>query len=269
MEKIVFAEGWRKYFLQAGFESFEDFFNASGKQVNKNKKRDVQFFTLGKETAAQQTFFMKRFFKPYFKDMLFTFFNFGRICSQSKCEWNNANILLKNGIDTYRPVCYGERTILGIERESFFITKKLQGVCLTDFLAEKWNRMDDKAKNNLMAALGKFFSKIHNAAISMQDLYVWHIFLTEQIEVNNLPKYDFAVIDLHRMKNNVRNKGEYLENLGRFHHSMTDNYFDENNRKFLIRSYGGESSESDIQALINKVENLSMKVSAKRKPKPY
>ena len=89
--------------------------------------------TIG-EGARRKELFMKRFYDPHFKDMLFTLGNFGRICSQGQCEWNNANLLLQNGIETYKPICCGWESACGFEKRSFFITEKIDGICLADFV---------------------------------------------------------------------------------------------------------------------------------------
>ncbi|MBL7106614.1 MAG: hypothetical protein ISS77_03270 [Phycisphaerae bacterium] len=270
MERVFFADGWSDYFKNCGISSFDDFFHITHDgQVNKNTKRDVRFFTLNQKSGSEHTFFMKRFFSPHFKDMLFTLNQFGRICSQARCEWNNAAILLKNGTQTYLPVCFGEKTILGIETKSFFITQKLDSICLTDFLSQKWHQMQAGDKDELIVSLGRFFQKIHKAAISLEDLYVWHIFIKESKAKNGDIKYDFAVIDLHRMKHNVKNERKLLSNLGRFHHSMTDTYFDDRLRRLLLESYAHTDARTDMGTFVDDIKKLSDKVSAKRNPKPY
>lgn len=264
-EKIVFEDSWQHVFAEFGLNCFDDFFNFSGgERINKNNKRNVQTLTFG-DGSARKVFFMKRFSYPHLKDMLFTWRNFGRAVSQAQCEWENANILLKNGIKTYQPVCYGERTNLGIETKSFFITKELQSQCLTDFLAQNWVNLSQSQKEKVIASLAKVIRKVHDAGISLPDLYVWHIFLSETENGD----YEFAVIDLHRMSHNVKNKNKKLKNLGRFTHSMTGKYFDDNMRQLFVKSYAGTDWQGNINTLITKVEKYAAAVSAKRNPKPY
>ncbi|NLH16700.1 MAG: hypothetical protein GX455_08980, partial [Phycisphaerae bacterium] len=116
--RVVFAEGWEERFADWGLRSFEDFFDYDGGlQVNRNDKRNVVEMRLG-TGDKQEIFFRKRFFSPHWKDVFFTLRNFGAICSQAACEWKNAHALLDIGVETYRPVCYGEETVFGIERRS-------------------------------------------------------------------------------------------------------------------------------------------------------
>ena len=216
MRTVQFAKNSSAIFEKAGLESFEDFFNYSeGVTINKNQKRDVVTFSLDDDDRRRH-FFMKRFFNPHYKDILLTFRNFGRLCSQAACEWQNANTLLQSGIATYKPVCCGEETRLRLERKSFLITEKLPGCCLTDYIGDNWSTLGRDKKEKLTASLGRFVRKIHDARISMPDLYVWHIFM--ESEEN---RYDFAVIDLHRMSANARGNRRRIRNLGTgFQHDL-------------------------------------------------
>ena len=124
-------------------------------------------------------------------------------------------------------------------------------------------------KDELIISLGRFFQKIHKAAISLEDLYVWHIFVKESKDTNGSIEYDFAVIDLHRMEHNVKNERKLLSNLGRFHHSMTDTYFDDRLRRLLLESYAQSDGRTNMKTFVDEIKGLSEKVSSKRNPKPY
>jgi len=266
VEKTVFTDSWQKYFAGFGLESFDDFFSCSqDKTINLNTKRDVGILTFG-EGSGRKVFFRKRFFKPHFKDILFAWQSFGSPISQAKLEWQNAHMLLENAIETYRPVCYGERTKFGMERKSFFITEKLPGKALTEFVSEKWSQLTQRQKEKIIVPLGRFIRKIHDARISLPDLYIWHVFIKETSEPD---KYDFAVIDLHRMEHNVSSQNKLLKNLGRLHHSMVDKYFDNRLKELLIESYAGDDWQGDTAEFIRQVKKFSDMVSAKRNPKPY
>ena len=171
MIKMEFAAGFEQFFEKHGLRSFDDFFrHLGGEVINQNKKRSVLTFTLD-DGGAQRRFFVKRFDCPHYKDMLFTFRNFGYICSQGRCEWNNANLLLENGVDTYHPACYGEEVVCGIEKRSIFVTEEIKGVCLTDFIGEKWSGLERVEKERIAISIGKTARKIHDAKISMPDMY--------------------------------------------------------------------------------------------------
>ena len=263
MRKIEFAEDQAQLFKDSGLESFEDFFDYSkGEMVNANKKRNVLAITL-KTGGGQKEFFMKCFFSPHFKDMFFTFQNFGHLCSQAQCEWENANILLANGIDTYRPVCFGFQTVFGVERKSFFVTEKLSGCCLADFVTGNWSKLSHKQKEGLIRSMAKFVRKIHDAKISLPDLYIWHLFVSEK----NLGEYDFAVIDLHRMKVDTTGETERARNLGALDFSMSEKYFDEKLRRIFLDAYAGSDYNQD--RLWRKMKRRSKILSGRRRRQNY
>jgi tRNA A-37 threonylcarbamoyl transferase component Bud32 len=266
VKRVFFEESWVKFFAEFKLKSFDDFFvRCFGQTVNKNNKRDVITFKLGKGELEKQ-FFMKRFFHPHFKDMFFTLRNFGRRCSQARCEWENIKLLFGSGVRTYSLVCYGEKIKWGMESKSFIVTEKLEGRSLADFAQQNWQQLDRQQKEKIIVDLAKFIRKIHRGKFSLPDLYVWHIFLTEKQAGGG---WEFAVIDLHRMSQNVTSQGQQLKNLGRLLHSAVDKYFDEGLKRLFIESYAGDDWDGDINALIARVKKYSDKVSAKRKPKPY
>ena len=264
-ERVAFAGSWQAKLAGFGFESFGDFFDYGvEKRINVNTKRDVSILTLG-QGAGEKVFFMKRFHRPHYKDMLFTVYNFGRLCSQAAIEWENANLLFENGVSTYKPVCYGEQIRWGLERKSFFVTEKLQRQCFTDFVAENWAQLGQAEREKIIVTIAKLVRKVHDAKIGLPDLYVWHLFISRTKEGD----YEFAVIDLHRMKRNITNKNERMKSLGRLTHSMVDKYFSDGVRRLLVEAYAGDDWPGGVEKLIGQVEKQSQRVSAQRNPKPY
>ena len=266
MKRIVFADSWQPVLAEFGLESFDDFFGyCGGERINKNNKREVITFTLGQGSHKKQ-FFMKRFFKPHFKDMLFAWRNFGGFFSQGRCEWENTKLLSCNGIVTYRPTCYGEQINWGLETKSFIVTEKLQAQPLTDFVQQKWQSLKTEQKEKIIADLAVLVRRIHDLNISLPDLYLWHIFIKESQKAD---VWDFAVIDLHRMARNVTNQNHKIRNLGALDHSMLDKYFDDATRRLFIESYAGRDWPGDIAKLFSKVKNRSKAISSRRNQKPY
>lgn len=265
MQKVIFVDSWSAFFAESGLKSFDDFFeHPAAETIGTNTRRSVTAFSLGAD-SQKKTFFMKRFFRPHFKDMLFTRRNLGESCSQGRYEWENARLLLDGGIDTYRPVCYGENTMWGLETKSFVVTEELQAKCLTDFVRQEWQGLQRQQKEKIMTELAAFVRRIHALNISLPDLYVCHIYLTENTDGG----YDFTVIDLHRMSRNVTNKNRKIKNLGRLHNNMLDSYFDEKLKRLFIESYAANDPDSDVTALVNQVERYSNAVSTKRRQKQY
>lgn len=265
MQQVVFADSWGGFFADFGIVTFDDFFERLGAGAKGgNSRRNVVPFSLG-EDAQKRTFYIKRFFRPHLKDIIFARRNIGESCSQGRYEWENARFLRDNGVESYVPVCYGEQTVCGIETRSFVVTEELHSTCLSDFIRDKWNAIGREEQEKIVTGVGAFVRRIHALDVSLPDLYVYHIYLTE-----NAPgEYEFAVIDLHRMSRNVANVNQKLKNLGRLHHSMLDEYFDDELKRLLVESYAAGDSHSDVAALIARVERHSRSISAKRRKKVY
>ena len=265
MQRVVFADSWSRFLAESDVTTFDDFFIrlAAGAKGG-NSRRNVVQFSLG-AGVQKRTFFIKRFFHPHFKDVIFARRNIGESCSQGRYEFENAKFLIDNGIGSYNPVCYGEQNKWGIETKSFVVTEELQSTCLSDFVRERWNILERPQQEKIVAGVGAFVRKIHALNVSLPDLYVYHIYITEGVA----GEYDFAVIDLHRMSRNVTSRNQKLKNLGRLHHSMLDDYFDDELKDLLIKSYAADNPGSDVNALVVQVRRWSKAISAKRKQKPY
>lgn len=266
MQRIEFEAAQEAIFAQNGLKTVDDFITFDkGKQINRNEKRDVHILTL-QSPQGPRTYFMKRFFSPHPKDMLFTFMNFGKLCSQAELEWRNAHTLLHNGIGTYRPAAWGADTCCGIERRSFFVTQKIDGRSLIDFLLDQWDSFDQSQQEKLVKSLAAFFRKLHRIKVSLPDSYLWHLFLIEPIAPAE--SYQFAIIDLHRMQLNAAASRHAARNLGALLFSLPDEWFDTRLRDVFINTYlelaDGEAV-ANRQAFLDTLKKREQTLTARRK----
>lgn len=265
-DKVVFADAWQQFFSEFNLTSFNDFFKySSGQIVNINGKRDVIVFTLG-DGQNQKTFFMKRFHKPHHKDILRTWVKFGSPISQALVEWNAANLLLSHGIGTYRPVCFGEKTKWGCERKSFFVTEKLNAMELADFVAQKWLLLEQAQQKKIISDIAKFIRRIHDLNISLPDLYLWHFFIAEDCLNGGC---QLSIIDLHRMSTNVNSPRAKLKNLAKFYWSMSEKYFNDEIKDFLLDEYMANKWNGSKSAIVKKIHRYFAKFANRRRRKRY
>jgi len=198
--------------------------------------------------------------------MLFTFRNFGRLCSQAELEWRCAHILLKNGIETYHPVGWGVQTCCGIERRSFFITEKIDGRNLIDYLLEHWNGFDAAMQEKLVVGLARFFRSLHQAKLSLPDSYLWHLFVLEPCGAGD--PFRFAIIDLHRMRLNAAAAKHAARNLGALLFSLPDEWFDRRLRELFLQTYlepCGQEAVTDRQSFLAALKKREKTLIARRK----
>lgn len=266
MERVVFADSWQEFFAEFGLRLFDDFFcYAYGEKVEENRRRNVVRLAFGNE-ADRKVFFLKRFHHPHFKNMFFTFRNFGHFCSQAACEWHNAKFLLDNGIKTYRPVCYGEQMKCGVERKSFLITEKLQSQCFTDFAARNWSRLARSQKGKILLSLAKLIRRVHDLNIGMPDLFLWHIFIREDFSSED---YQLSIIDLDRMSRNVKNRNKKVKDLGKLLWSMSPKYFDNELKDLFVCAYMGDDWMGSKAALAGRIQKRVNVISRRRKLRYY
>lgn len=249
MERVVFSESWQEFFGGVGLESFADFYDyPGGTKIGKNERRNVYRLTFG-EGAEAKVFYIKRFHNSHLKDLIAAWRNLGRPASQAGVEWSNANLLLENGIDTYKPACMGERTICGLERQSFVITEQLESTCLLDFVIKRWHTLERTRQDRIIIAMAKLAHKAHEANISLQDLYIWHIFVYEDSLEDDCR---LSVIDLHRMLRNVKDPNKKITDMGALYWSMSGDYFDDEHKDLLVATYTDDGYQEEILEKIRK-----------------
>lgn len=267
MKKCVLKSPHTEIFLRNGLRGFDDFFNFSdGQTVNRNEKRDVTVLRLSDGGRQPRIYFMKRFFCPHPKDMLFTVLNFGRLCSQAELEWRCAHLLLENGIETYHPVGWGVQTCCGIERRSFFITEKIEGRSLIEYLLEQWGGFDAAMQEKLVVGLARFFRSLHQAQLSLPDSYLWHLFVLEPIVLDG--PFRFAIIDLHRMRLHAVAAKHAARNLGALLFSLPDEWFDRRLRELFLQTYlesSGQGAVADRDAFVAALKKREQTLIARRK----
>ena len=250
MENIVFADSWGEFFAERSLESFSDFYDyTGGTKIGENQKRSVYKWEFD-DPGGTKTLFIKRFKRPHLKDTLAAWCNFGRPISQASVEWENTNLLLQNGIETYKPVCMGERMFRKLEAKSFFITEQLEGTCLIDFVVQKWRALSRDKQEDIVRAMGRLTRRIHSLDVSLPDLYIWHLFIDEA-GLNN--GCCLSVIDLHRMLRNVRSPEKKLRDLGKLYWSMSSEYFDDELKNLLVAAYAGETEADNIERILRSV----------------
>ena len=268
MIKLVFEENYKTILHEANLKSLQDFFDFSnGELINRNQKRNVVAFTLNVDNQPVE-FFMKRFVDPHLKDMFFVFRNYHHFHSQAAAECKSVEILAQHGIKAYKPVCCGEERFCGFEKRSLFITEKINGPCLTDFITHNWKNLALQQKQKLITSLATWIRKIHDANISLPDLYIWHIFLVHGHHTNQ-NDYDFAVIDLHRMRVNVKLQKHRIKDLGAFDFSLNPEHFDPDIKNIFLKAYLPDASTRERLKLQKKIKKRSQKLERKRKRLDY
>ena len=260
MENIFFAESWEEYFQRFGITTFDDFYHHCGAStVGRNTRRNVEKFTLG-EAASQNFFFIKKFHNPQLKDKISAVYNFGWPASQARVEWDNAWYLLNNGIGTYKPVCIGERSGMGIESDSFVVTEELESVSLVEFVLENWHLLERSRHEKIIVA-AELVREVHELNVSFPDLYLWHVFINPD---RPYEKKQLSIIDLHRMRQKGLSPRRRIKELGRLYWSMSSEYFDQEHKELLITAYIDGNSSFDRRDSMRIIRRCSVTLDKRR-----
>jgi hypothetical protein len=250
MERLVFADAWQEFFGRHRLKTFSQFFHGlQGLCVNRNSKRNVLKLTV-KDPSAR-TFFLKRFYRSQFKDTLGAVWRFGRPMSQAAVEWTNVHHLQGHGIRTCKPVCFGEQMTLGFERRSFLLTEQVKGVCMANFLAERWRGLDRAGRERIVVEMARLARRMYDVNVSLPDLYVWHLFIRPDPTADG---YALSVIDLHRMVPKAWTTPGRLKSLVRLHWSMSPRYFDDELKELLVSTYN-EDGRIDLDYLARSIRD--------------
>lgn len=185
---------YKTFFDDKKLSSFNDFFHIkNGDVVDSNRKRCV--FRVAFNNPAR-VFYIKTFHTPSFNNSISSLFYYGKAKSEAQIEWENALLLQAHGFNTIPLAAFGEQTVCGFEKRSFFISEEIKdSIPLDDWLAH--NR-DYTLMNDLLTFIGLQIKKLHDAGFSYPDLYLKHMF----INVNAVKKgdYIFSYLDLHRLR---------------------------------------------------------------------
>ncbi len=258
---MTFAQSREEFFRKVGLASFDDFYDyPGGTRIGENQRRNVYRLTLGEGRDAK-VLYIKRFKKPHLKDMLGASLNFGRLTSQAAVEWGNASLLLQNGIDTYKPACMGERTVCGLERKSFIITEQLKSTCLLDLVINKWHKLERKLQDKMVIAMAQLAAAAHKANISLQDLYIWHIFIDEDSLKDDCR---LSVIDLHRMLRNVKDPNKKIMDIAALYWSMSGDYFDDEYKDLLVTTYAAAGSAGGKEEILVSIRKRARILDSRR-----
>jgi len=197
MPNVEFFPTHQKYFLDNGFNSFENVMSLHGGEVFKsNKHRSVVKISL-----QNRDYFFKRHFKPETKDKWRDLLSGRWPLSDGKQELENIQAVDSLGIPTMTPVGWGEEKSISFLRRSFLITESLGDLeRLEDYLTRKYsgklNKQHLREKRQLIQKVAELAHKVHAAKMCHRDFYCGHI-LVKEVE-GAFPK--LYLIDLQRVR---------------------------------------------------------------------
>ncbi|MDD3801752.1 MAG: lipopolysaccharide core heptose(I) kinase RfaP [Desulfuromonas thiophila] len=194
---LILPPEWRQ--LWPDRDPFDALFALQGEEFrNMDGRRTLRFELLGRSYFAK----------------LYSGLGWGRLLgsllrlrrppvSSASNEWLACQILARLGVETLKPVAYGERGRNPVTRQSFLITEELKPtVSLEDFCRD-WARQPPpvRLKRALITRLATISRTLHEQGINHRDYYLCH-FLLQVADGATVDPADFHLylIDLHRVQ---------------------------------------------------------------------
>jgi heptosyltransferase-2 len=183
-----------------GLDSIDAVFSFnSAKNLNKKNlarfRSRLEFEVKSPENSGPVTLFLKRYDSPPIRIQLKNWLAFHGRKSSGIIEFETAQQLQENGINTPRMVAYGTEWARFFEKRSFLITEKIPDAeALERKLPGYFNGQNTaqnlKQQRMFITRLAGFIKKFHETNFRHRDLYFSHIFYSD--------KGDFYLIDLAR-----------------------------------------------------------------------
>lgn len=166
-------------------------------EVIKNHKgsRDVLRIQLNDINGRALTLYLKRTWKSYKKDGLFSLLHRGRVWSISRREWENSKTLNAAGMRTADLVAFGEECGLLWEKFSYILTAQAKGKTLGHFLQ---TCREPSRRRRVLDGLAFEIRKMHDAGLASPDLFTRHIFVDESPGTPEFCLIDMARLDQRR-----------------------------------------------------------------------
>jgi len=116
--------------------------------------------------------------------------------SPARRAWHGAQLLQAAGVLIPRPLAVAERRVMGMVRESFYVSEALLSqIPLNTYWREYHFKWTGQRRRAFLQALADFFRTLHTAGLYVGDLKDENLFVEEQGETH----WQFYVVDLDRV----------------------------------------------------------------------
>ncbi|MBN2272072.1 MAG: lipopolysaccharide heptosyltransferase II [Sedimentisphaerales bacterium] len=225
----------------------------AGESLNKQNlpvfRTRLQFQLEEPQSKSPTTAFLKRYEKPPIFVQLKNWLAHHRRKSCAACEFEPIRELSAAGINTPNVIAYGEQWSALFENKSFIITEKTPDAeALERRLPDCFNAPHTPQNLNLrrtfIAQLAAFVNKFHQTGYRHRDLYLSHIFHSDDGR--------FYLIDLARaFIPKILRRRFQIKDIAQIHYSSPAKYFSASDRLRFYLAYAGRNklTNNDKQLL--------------------
>lgn len=193
-ENFWAAPDWHEPLRQLGLTSFDAVFSFQAGQSLAKPNLSAFRSRLRIEVPERRAIYLKRYNHPPISRQIAGWLQWGRRLSCADLDRIPADWLARIGIQTPKIIACGTRWGRVFEKQSFIMTEEIAGTslekrlpaCLTDV-----NPLQDPApRREILDRLADWVAVFHQNGFCHRDLYLSHIFLTDENQ--------WVLIDLHR-----------------------------------------------------------------------
>lgn len=257
-ENFWAAPDWHEPLRQLGLTTFDAVFSFHAGQslakpnLSAFRSRDCIL------VPGRKALYLKRYNHPPMLHQIAGWLQWGRRVSCADLDRLPAAPLAQIGIQTPKIVAYGTRWGRLFEKQSFIITEEISGSslekhlpdCLTDL-----NPLHNPVpRRQFLAQLADWVAVFHGSGFCHRDLYLSHIFLTED---NRL-----VLIDLHRtFRPRLLRQRWHLKDLTQLYYSAPRQWISRTDRlRFYLRYVGRRKLTAADRRLIRKIKRKAWRI---------
>ena len=223
--------------------SFPSLMNYAGGQIVKKliPERFIITFTL-KSANTTLGFFLKRYYPSPAKYILQSLLAFVSPYSALR-EWDTIISFHRANLPTVIPVAAGTRRKGFLGRESFLLTKGLEGVTrLEDLITERFlpplSPESISEKRTLISKLALLTRRMHDLGFNHRDFYLCHILARRDAD----HEWELFICDLHRVDKREKTGMRWrVKDLAALNYSAPEKFISARDRIRFLKQYLGKT----------------------------
>lgn len=260
---IIINDAYAPLLLKNKLRDFDTLMHVQNGTIIKQSMNERSTVKLSlKDNGGKMGVYLKRYQSPALKTWLASLFRFSMPRSAMD-EWNNILAFHNLDIPTMLPLCAGLKKHIGFKKESFLLTREIEGVkrldhTLAHHFSSHTNDHRFKEKKTLIKTLALLVRRMHGSGLNHRDLYLCHILVKKDAR-NNWTIY-FA--DLHRVDQRKKMPLRWkVKDLAALHYSADPDIVTRTDRLRFITHYQGNErlnvhTKQFIKKIIKKTERI-------------
>lgn len=210
------------------------------------------------EQPPHKALYLKRYYRPPLRLQLGGWLRWGRRLSAADLDRVPAEPLAQAGIQTPKIIAFGSQWGTLFEKRSFLITEEIAGRSLEKHLPDcltNLNPLQNPApRRQFLCRLADWVAALHRSGFCHRDLYLAHIFLTDDNQL--------VLIDLHRtFRPRLFKQRWRIKDLTQLYYSAPGRTISRTDRlRFYLRYAGRTKLSAADRRIIHKIKRKAWRI---------